>query len=194
MNAPAVLRTPLLTLAPFGAEHLSQRYVSWLNDPEVVRHSEQRHRAHSLESCRAYVESFADSPSGLWAMLTRQGGHVGNVTATVDAPNAVAELGILIGERSHWGRGLATQAWTALADHIFRARGLRKLVAGAMAENAAMLRVAEKLGMRQDGRRARHFLLDGREVDAVLFALFREDWLARHPLPPYGPNGEGPEA
>lgn len=190
MSAGAELRTPLLVLAPFGPEHLGQRYVSWLNDPEVVRHSEQRHRAHSLESCRAYVESFTGSPSGLWAMLTRQGAHVGNVTAAVDAPNAVAELGILIGERAHWGRGLATQAWAALADHLFRERGLRKIVAGAMAENTGMLRVADKLGMAPDGRRARHFLLDGREVDAVYFALFREGWLTRHPLPPYGPNGE----
>lgn len=190
MSADATLRTPLLTLAPFGPQHVSPRYVSWLNDQEVVRHSEQRHRAHSLETCRAYAESFAGSPNGLWAMLTRKGEHVGNVTATVDAPNAVAELGILIGERGHWGRGLATQAWTALADHLFRARGLRKIEAGAMEENAALLRVAHKLGMAPDGRRARRFVLDGREVDAVFFALFRQDWLARHPLPPYGPDGE----
>jgi hypothetical protein len=107
MSADATLRTPLLTLEPFGPKHLGQRYVSWLNDPEVVRHSEQRHRAHSLESCRAYAESFAGSPSGLWAMLTRQGGHVGNVTATVDAPNAVAELGI----SSSANAGTGAAAW-----------------------------------------------------------------------------------
>lgn len=189
MTGPILLEMPHLRLAPFAEEHLSERYVSWLNDPEVVRFSEQRHRRHSLESCRAYVRSFADSPSRLWALLTRQGEHVGNVTAAVDEANAVAELGILLGERSCWGQGLATEAWTAVADHLFRDLGLRKVIAGAMAENTALLRVAEKLGMEPDGRRARHFLLQGREVDAVHFALFRADWLRRHPEPPYGNRG-----
>jgi len=117
MTGPVVLETPRLRLAPFAEEHLSERYVSWLNDPEAVRFSEQRHRRHSLESCRAYVRSFTGSPSRLWAVLTRQGEHVGNVTAAVDEANSLAELGILLGERTCWGQGLATEAWTAVADH-----------------------------------------------------------------------------
>lgn len=189
MTGPTLLETPCLRLAPFAEKHLSERYVSWLNDPEAVRFSEQRHRRHTVESCRAYARSFAGSPSRLWAMLTRQGVHVGNVSATVDEANSLAELGILIGERSFWGQGLATEAWTAVADHLFRDLGLRKVIAGTMAENAAMLRVAEKLGMKPDGRRTRHFLLQGREVDAVHFALFRADWLQRHPEPPFGNRG-----
>ena len=75
------LNTERLTLMPFSAEFLTQGYVAWLNDPEVVRYSEQRHRNHTLESCRQFVETFAGGPSHLWAIIEKkQGfGHIGNI-------------------------------------------------------------------------------------------------------------------
>jgi RimJ/RimL family protein N-acetyltransferase len=37
-----------------------------------------------------------------------------------------------------------------------------------------MLRVMERSGMTVEGRQARHFLVDGEEVDVVLAARFKE--------------------
>lgn len=36
----------------FADRHLTERYVGWLNDPAVVRYSEQRHSRHTLWSRR----------------------------------------------------------------------------------------------------------------------------------------------
>src|SRR6059058_2556121 len=120
------LETDRLTIVPFGAEHLTERYVGWLNDPEVVRYSEQRHRSHTLESCRAYAASFRDGPNHLWAIVARDPtlGHVGNINAYVDVPNGVADVGILVGERGVWGRGYGLEAWRAVSDWLLGA-GIR---------------------------------------------------------------------
>jgi len=57
-----VLQTARLRMVPFSEAHLTTRYVGWLNDPEVVRYSEQRHQTHTIESCRSYLLSFSGTP------------------------------------------------------------------------------------------------------------------------------------
>jgi RimJ/RimL family protein N-acetyltransferase len=189
MNAtsPQILTTRLC-LMPFGKEHLTERYVAWLNDPEVVRYSEQRHRRHTLDSCAAYVESFRGTPNHLWAILCVADGrlHVGNANAYVDTHNGLADVGIMIGEKSHWGRGYAKEAWMGICDCLFRQLRVRKVTAGTVAANKGMLGVMESAGMVPDGTRLKHYQMDGHEVDVVHAALFRDDWLARHPKPVFG--------
>jgi RimJ/RimL family protein N-acetyltransferase len=174
MAKAPTLDTKRLTLVPFADAHLTERYVGWLNDPEVVRYSEQRHRRHTVESCRAFVRSFADGPSHLWAIVAKDKalGHIGNINSAVDAPNRVADVAILIGEKKAWGQGLGAEAWTAVVDYLLGPGGMRKVTAGTMAENEAMLKIMRKAGMIEEGLRRRQFILDGREVDIVLVALF----------------------
>jgi RimJ/RimL family protein N-acetyltransferase len=162
------LETARLVLEPFTEAHLSERYVSWLNDPEVVRYSENRHREFSLASCRDYLASFNDSPNQFWA-LTHDRVHIGNISAHHDLPNRTADVGILIGEKSVWGQGYGAEAWRAACDWLLL-NGVRKITAGTMEANRAMLSIFRKTGMIEDGVRKAHFLLDGTPVDCVYAA------------------------
>lgn len=176
MAQSRVLTTNRLLIEPFQEKYLTERYVSWLNDPEVVRFSENRHRTFTLESCRAYLASFENSPHYFWAIIAKDErlGHVGNINAYVDPPNLVADIGILIGERAVWGGGIGTEAWIAVCRYLLDEVGMRKVTAGAMATNTGMLHIMKKAGMVEDGVRKRHFLADGREVDLIYAALYRE--------------------
>lgn len=164
-----------LRISPFREEFLSPRYVGWLNDPDIVRYSEQRHRVHTLESCRAYWASFKDSPNHFWAVeeVGEHLGHIGNMTAYVDEDNLVADVGILIGEKTLHGRGYGLEAWQAVCRFLLENRGMRKLCAGTLSVNEAMLKIMKRAGMIEDGRRIRHYLFQNREVDIVYMALFR---------------------
>ena len=171
--APEPLVTARLRLEPFAGQHLSERYVGWLNDPEVVKYSEQRHRHHTLESCRAFVEGFAGSADCLWAIvIAGSARHVGNIAAYVDTVNGIADVSIMIGDRAAWGQGIGLEAWQAVCNYLLDRPGIRKVTAGTMAGNAGMLAIMRKAGMIADGRRAAHYLLDGRPVDLVYAALF----------------------
>jgi len=170
------IRTERLRLVPFGEEFLTPRYVDWLNDPQVVRFSRQRHSVHTLESCRRYWQSFHGTPNRLWAIVeAAEGlGHIGNLSASIDPRDEVADLGILIGERGAWGRGYGAEAWKAVCRHLFEGQGVRKITAGTYATNLAMLGIMRAAGMADDGRRRRHALVDGGAVDVIHAALFRE--------------------
>jgi RimJ/RimL family protein N-acetyltransferase len=171
---PRSLRFDGGQVVTFEARHLTERYVTWLNDPVVVRYSEQRHRQHTLESCRAYMESFRGTPNEFLAIEVAipQLGHIGNIGVVIDVPNEVADISIMVGERRAWGTGLASKAWCAVIDELLRSGRIRKVTAGTMAANAPMLRLMQRSGMRIEARRTRQFLLEGKEVDLVIAARF----------------------
>lgn len=172
--------TERLRIVPFAEGHLTLRYVSWLNDPVVVRFSRQRFRTHSLESCRAYWESFGGSDNEFWAIVARDDalGHIGNMTVARDTRHGVAEVAILIGEPRVWGAGYGFEAWRAMCEDLFR-RGTRKITAGTLSVNDRMLAIMRRAGMKPDGTRVRHEVFEGREVDVVHAALFLDAWTGR---------------
>ena len=186
MNDQPTLETPRLRIEPFREELLSARYVGWLNAADVVRYSEQRHRHHTLESCRAYLASYAGTDHYFWALVARDPalGHVGNINAYLDPRHQLADVGILVGERALWGRGYGREAWCAVVDFLIRDRGLRKVTGGTLSVNRGMLAILDASGMVDDGRRRRHHRMDdGELVDVVYAAAFRDAWLERHPQP-----------
>ncbi len=176
MAKSSIIETPRLRIIPFSEEFLTPRYVSWLNDPEAVRYSDQRFRTHTLESCRNYVESFAGTPNYFWAVTARDTGlgHIGNMNAYVDPIHLVADIGILIGERAAWHQGYGLEAWLAVCNYLFQVAGMRKVTAGTLAVNTPMLSLMRRAGMIEDGKRLRQCLFEGREVDIIHAALFRD--------------------
>lgn len=172
----ATIRTPRLLISPFSERHLTEKYVGWLNDAQLMRYSEQRHKRHSLETCRAYLQSFTGTPHYFWAIEDTATGleHIGNINSYVDLRNQVADVGILVGDTRASGQGLALEAWTAVCTFLLEKCGMRKVTAGTMASNVAMIRLAQKAGMTDDGVRRRQLLHEGRETDVVYFALFRQ--------------------
>tara|TARA_R110002074_G_scaffold165031_1_gene324989 strand:- start:1012 stop:2694 length:1683 start_codon:yes stop_codon:yes gene_type:complete len=175
---PPVLETSRLVLQPFPDDLLTDTYVGWLNDPDVVRFSEQRHMTHTLESCRDFIASFTGTPHGLWAIRDKTRGlcHIGNISTEVDSQTATGDIRILIGDRAAWGTGLGAEAWMAVMAHLFDDLGLAKVTAGTLAGNTGMLKIMEKSGMRETHRRPGPTPIDGRVMDMIYTCRRAQDW------------------
>ena len=61
-----------------------------------------------------------------------------------------------------------------MIDYLFDHLGIRKVTAGTMSENKAMLKVMENCKMKVEGVKKAHFILDGNEVDLVFSAVFKK--------------------
>ncbi len=170
------IQTTRLLICPFGAEYLTDEYVGWLNDSVVVRYSEQRFHHHTLESCREYWHSFRGTDNYFWAIIERHPlmRHIGTMTAHVQSHHRVADIGILVGDRGSWGRGYGLESWNAVCRYLFDGpSNIRKITAGTLACNKAMISIMSRSGMVPDGRRVRQCLVEDTEVDIVYAALFR---------------------
>jgi ribosomal-protein-alanine N-acetyltransferase len=82
-----------------------------------------------------------------------------------------------IGYRLHpdyWSRGLITEAARAVRDHAFRDRKLSRVISLIHPENIPSRRVAEKNGMAIEKQ------ITFRGFPALVYAMNRDHWLARH--------------
>ena len=176
MNKQVHIETDRLRILPFDESCLTERYVAWLNDPQVVRFSELRHTKHTLASCRAYLEAIQCSENIFLSIHAKDAGlHIGNATVTSDTHNTIADVSIIIGDRSFWSKGLGSEAFSSIVEYVLGSGEFHKVTAGAMAINIPMLAAIRQCGMQEEGRRKKHYLHEGEAVDIVYGARWRED-------------------
>jgi len=178
VSAP-VLEGPRLRLRPLGPDDVGSAYVRWLNDREVTRYLESGREPVTEADLHRYLERFAGSRTDfIFAIVERdRGRHIGNVTLNhVDAAARTADTGLMIGERSAWGRGYATEAWALLLDWAFRAHGPLAIQAGACAGNVASVKALLRLGFRLENVVPDACRVDGARMDALRFTLSAEDF------------------
>jgi RimJ/RimL family protein N-acetyltransferase len=158
-----------IRVLPFGEEHLTERYVGWLNDPEVVRYSEQRHGQHSLESSRQYFEAQKKSENWFLAIESLEDVpvHIGNLGVLVNRANKLADVSIMVGDKDYWGTGAGNRAWQLVLDTLLDELGFRMVIARTLVVNKPMIRVMERSGMTIDSSLPRRFFWEGRKVDVI---------------------------
>lgn len=155
-------------------DYLLKGMIGWLNDPSVVRFSEQRHKIHTLESQKDYVASFSKIMYACCWGVYLGDDLIGSVSYTIDKPNNVANVGLLIGVKAHWGKGYGYEAWSRICDYLFIALRVRKIEAGCMAANHGMINICQKYGMVEEGRQSDHFLFEGKTTDLIHWGKFNE--------------------
>lgn len=178
MKSSCDIQTKRLLITPFKEKHLTQRYVGWLNDSDLMRFSENRHKVHTLNSCRAYWRSFEGTPNFFWAIEEVESGnsHIGNINAYINKDNLLADVGILIGVKEVQNKRYGIEAWSGVCEFLFRETEIRKLSAGSMSVNYPMVKLMNSVGMINDGARKKHYLFNGKQVDILYMAFFREQW------------------
>ena len=97
-----------------------------------------------------------------------------NVSGITYGSLSSASIGYWVAERFA-GRGLTTIAVALLTDYCMRALGLHRIEICIRPENAASLRVVDKLGFRFEGRRERYIHINGDWRDHDCFALCVDD-------------------
>ncbi len=167
MNFPLVGQ--FVALRPFSDLNITPEYIDWLKNPDLMKFSNQRFRSHNTETCKDYLNSFKGTDY-LFLAIYRGAEFIGTMTAYVSQNHKTADMGILIGGQSQ-GKGLGTDAWVTLMRYLFRA-GKRKVSAGALRCNSAMIKIMLSSGMNPDGVRIAHELVNGKPEDILHFAKF----------------------
>jgi RimJ/RimL family protein N-acetyltransferase len=155
--------------------------LAYRNDPEVARY--QSWDGMTLAEANDLVASQAErvpGAAGDWfqfaVRLKADGRLVGDFGLFVEAGDArLGELGFTF-DRAHQGRGLATEAATALLRFAFWTLSLHRLKAIVDCRNAPAIRLLERLGFRREGHFLQHTWFKGAWCDEYLYALLRSDW------------------
>jgi ribosomal-protein-alanine N-acetyltransferase len=164
------IETERLVLRSLTPEDCGLQYVAWLNDTNVNAYLETRWEAQTQESVVAFVNSMNESEHSLLLGLFVNDGrvHIGNIKlGPTNARHRFADLSYFIGNRAYEGKGLATEAVTALKVYALGTAGLKSVQAGVYEGNVGSIRVLEKSG----------FTLEGRIKEKLVGPSGREDHL-----------------
>lgn len=161
-----------VTLVPFGPDRVSDRYLAWLNDPEVNAYSRRKGTRVTPEDADRYLNSLRADEHVLAILVGDE--HVGNVKfGPIDWQNACADISILLGERKVWGQGIGAEAVYLVSRYLLKTLGLNRVHADSF--NPAFLKLVDKLGWRIEGVLRERVRLDGRFFDdTVVSQLARE--------------------
>ena len=85
------------------------------------------------------------------------------------------EIGYIL-HPDYWGQGLATEALTAVIDHILATRTVERVTADVDPDNAASIRLLRRLGFEQTGAASRTWRVGGVWMDSLYFGLDRDRW------------------
>jgi ribosomal-protein-alanine N-acetyltransferase len=192
LNDRSVLRVPLKTarltlqgaivsLEEFSEQDLeAQAYYRWLRDPEVVMTICRLEYLLPLsaEAIQDYARTLmrSDRDAFFSIVLKENDAFIGTLRiGHIDWRTGEADIGILIGEKSYWGKGVATDAICTACRYAFDTLSLRRLTAGTTASNLAMCRCFTRLGFQLEGRLRGKDLIRREYVDHLLYSVFRDE-------------------
>lgn len=179
----APLQGGIVVLKTFQNRHIyAPEYLSWLRDPEVVRTlnlPEYLEKQVEIQELETYCNRLISSDNDIFLAIhsktddefigTCKIAHINWFTRTAD-------IGIMIGNKAYWQKGMASQAIQLLCNFAFENLKLRKLTAGAMASNKAMIHIFHKYGFLTEGKIRQQDRLDNLYVDHILLGCFKDEF------------------
>jgi RimJ/RimL family protein N-acetyltransferase len=149
-----VIRTARLALRPLRAgddARIFELVAHW----DILRYLSAPPWPYEREHARAFVSArMQPDPDAITCVITHDGALIGIVDAAIKpAANEQRARGYAIGYwlgQPYWGRGFMSEAARAFIAHVFEVTGVDTIYSGAVSENAASLRIQEKLGFVRD--------------------------------------------
>jgi RimJ/RimL family protein N-acetyltransferase len=180
----AFLKGERIYLRPVELDDCKGPYLSWFNDEEVCRGNAHHIFPYTSEDLMNYISTSNKqrNDSLILAIISKKDDtHIGNIALQGIHPvYRAAELSIIIGDKTFWGKGYAKEAVSLLISHAFFSLNLRRISCGTYDTNISMQNLAKSLGMIEEGRRRQAEYKDGKYLDVFEYGLLKDEWVKNH--------------
>ena len=157
------------------------RFIPWVADVEVTRYLGRR-TGMALYQEVDFFKKVGESKNDVLWIIDFEGRTVGAIGIHgINWQNALGTTGILIGDKTAWRKGVASEAMELRTRYAFRELNLRKLITEVFVDNAPSRRALEKAGYRTVGVHKEHFFTGGKWHDVWIGEVLRSDWEKSHP-------------
>jgi ribosomal-protein-alanine N-acetyltransferase len=168
-----------VSLRPLYDKDIEGPYMAWFNDAEVCIGNSHHVYPYSIKNARDYIEyaSHARDAIVLAIELKEKGGHIGNIALqNINWINRSADLSIILGDKTQWGKGYGFEASCLLVAHGFLGCNLNRIGCATFDGNIGMKKLACALGMSEEGIRRQAVFKNGKYLDVVEFGLLKHEF------------------
>jgi diamine N-acetyltransferase len=155
------------------------RYVAWLNDPEVTHHLTLYLPMNSDDEADWYEQQRKDGTTQNFAIVVNEGEvHIGSVGLMgINHREQNAELGIVIGDRTYWGKGYGREAIQLLLNFAFTEMNLHRIQLRVDVSNSQATRCYRNCGFVEEGRLRDVVYHRGQFEDQLIMSVLRLEYL-----------------
>ncbi|MBI4708766.1 MAG: GNAT family N-acetyltransferase [Candidatus Portnoybacteria bacterium] len=167
-----------VTLRPLGIEDIDF-FLKWFNNPEITKFLLMYLPMTKLSE-EKWLREVAKKQEPVFTILVNTPSERPPIGACglhkIDQKDRRAEFGIVLGEKNAWGCGFAREAGELLISYGFNSLNLHKIESAYIATNIRSMRLHNKLGFLEEGRKRNHTFKEGQYRDMIIFGLLREEW------------------
>jgi len=164
---------------PRDEQKAAKSFTDWMNDNEVAYYLSMEHGFSESAEVDWMRNQNSKGEDRVWLVYV-QDELIGSVGLhRIDAKNRMAEMGISLGNKKWWGKGIATAAEVLVTDFAFGnivAGGLHKIFVRVFEGNGGSKKAIKRVGYREVGIRKAHLWRDGRWLDEWNGEMLQEDW------------------
>lgn len=161
-----------LNIAILQVEQVTQSYVDWYSNKEVVLFSDNQYKTFSFEGQRLYVEKCLKNKDLNLYGIFDSSFHIGNILISgLTSIHRKAELTYVVGNTKYWGRGVASFAISKMIEIGKSEYDLNKLCASIISNNIGSRRALEKNGFILEGTRRKHLIYNGEFFNQLDYGL-----------------------
>lgn len=175
-NKKVKIKGKRIYLKTLNIKNATKEYCSWLNDPKVNRYLETRKT--TIDEVKKYIKEKNKNPNCLFLgiFLKENNKHIGNIKLEpINFSLYNTTLGLLVGDKNYWGRGIGTEATKLLVNYAFQKLNLKEVNLVVISENIAALKVHEKVGFKVD-KIERNSIRHGKKLfDTVWMSIKQKD-------------------
>jgi RimJ/RimL family protein N-acetyltransferase len=166
-------------LRPLERSDLNQRYLDWLNDPEVTQYLETGvfpTTAQDLE--KFYAGVTGSSSEVMFAVVDQESDqHIGNVKlGPINWVHHRSMFGILIGDKEFWGKGVGEETTRLMVEYAFRRLNLHRVGLVVYEEHKSAVRCYQRVGFKIEGRLREQMFQDGQYKHHLWMGLLRSEY------------------
>ncbi len=174
-----MLKGSRLTLRAVTRDDLP-RYVHWLNDLQVIEHLSLYLPMNIDDETEWYEGRHHRSDALNFAVDDETGKHIGSVGLMNINPRVQsAELGIVIGDKTAWGRGYGTEAIGLLLEYAFNTLNLNRISLRVNADHPGAIKCYTRCGFVTEGEMRRAEFRAGRFINQYLMSVLRAEYQER---------------
>ena len=151
---------------------VEESYVNWFSNADIVKYSINQYQPFTLEGQKSYVQDCLENDDvDLYGIFEGEK-HIGNLNISgLSSVHKRAKLTYVIGEKSYWGKGIASFAIAEIIQRATTLYNLNKLYAACADNNIGSKKVLERNGFKLEGIRKKHLFFNNEWFDQLDFGL-----------------------
>lgn len=135
-----------IKLLKFTIKDISEKYISWLKDPLIVRFT--RIKKTKIEQIINYVIKNTKSKNVIFLKILFNNIHIGNIRLFIQRKKI--SIAIILGDRKYHGKGIGTEVVKKLVKKIKKMKKITKIESFINKSNYPSIAIFEKNGFVKD--------------------------------------------